>query len=102
MEIDDDVLHEFTKWCNAQLVADPELHVTSQMVLAAAEQGGQSCLDEALNLPSANVSLREWISTNLDALSVEFRDVRRVGGDHDRGFTSTLNRETRKRRTGES
>src|ERR1700685_456801 len=99
MYIADDVRREFTEWCKAQLVADPELHVTCQMVIRAAESN--RCLDKLLNLPKGTLSLREWTSVNLQASPVEFRDVRRVGGDHDRGFTSTLNRETRKRKKGE-
>ncbi len=101
MDISDDVLREFMVWFNAQLAADPELRVTAEQAIVAAKTQSQRCLDELLNLPKGNISLREWMSINLHAVPVEFRDVRRVGGDHDRGFTSTLNRETRKRTRGE-
>jgi hypothetical protein len=101
VDIADDVYSEFTDWFKAQRTADPELNVTAQMVIRAAEEQGQRCLDELLNLPSGCMSLREWMSVNLHADPNPFRDVRRVGGDHDRGFTSTLNREIRKRRRGE-
>jgi len=100
MDISPDVLQEFQVWFNAQLADDPELHVTAAQVIVAAKTKSQRCLDELLSLPKGEISLREWISTNLDAAAIDFRDVRRVGGDHDRGFTSVLNRETRKRRSG--
>jgi hypothetical protein len=101
VDIAPDVLSEFASWFHEQLADDPEFHVTLQQVLRAAETKSKTCLDELLNLPKNNMSLREWVSTNLEAIPIEFRDVRRVGGDHDRGFTSVLNRETRKRRRGE-
>lgn len=97
MEIADDVLRAFQVWFNAELAADSELHVTAAQVIVAAKAKSQKCLDELLDLSAGNISLREWISANLEAIPVDFRDVRRVGGDHDRGFTATLNRETRKR-----
>jgi len=101
VNIADDVLKEFMEWFETQLAADPDLHVTADLLIVAAERKGKRCLDDLLNVPRTNLCLREWISTNLEATEVEFRDVRRVGGDHDRGFTSTLNRETRKRRSGD-
>jgi hypothetical protein len=101
MDISADVLREFQAWFSGQLADDPELHVAAAQVIVAARAKSQRCLDELLNLPAeGEISLREWISTNLDAAAIDFRDVRRVGGDHDRGFTSILNKETRKRSSG--
>lgn len=101
MHISPDVLQEFEVWYRAQTSDDPDFAgVTAQRLISRAEAQSKKCLDELLNLPGGNSSLREWVGINFVQLDSgnQFPTVRRKGGDDDRGFSPALNEEMRKRR----
>ena len=96
--IDPEIFTEFEAWYNADTAGDGEYAgQDADQFLAWAESRGW--LDKVLALPQSNMSIREWVSINDIPMPVAnpFPDVRRKGGDHDRGFSPALNQEIRKR-----
>ena len=98
--IDPELRAEFETWYAAQIADDPEFELagtTALQFLSWAE--AHSRLDRVLGLPSSGVSLREWWSINMVPVNPAnpFPDVRRKGGDQDRGFSPALNQEMRNR-----
>jgi hypothetical protein len=95
--IDEDIFAEFESWYNRDVAGDPEYAGTSaRQFLARAEVLGH--LDDVLALRGGNMSLREWVGINIDPMpqANPFPDVRRKGGDHDRGFSPALNQQVRR------
>jgi hypothetical protein len=64
-----------------------------QRDIRTANYGRRSFLGEMLSLPSSGMSFREFFYRNYVANPHPFRTTRRVGGDHDRGFSFALNKE---------
>jgi hypothetical protein len=96
--IDPDLFREFEKWYDADTAGDSEFaNQTASQFLAWADSLGH--LDEVLVLPSGKMSLREWLGINVKPSNPAnpFPDVRRKGGDDDRGFSPALNQEMRSR-----
>jgi hypothetical protein len=96
--VDADLLREFEAWYEADTAGDREFAGrTALQFLAWAESKGW--LDKVLNLRGGNMSVREWVSIHDTPMPLAnpFPDVRRKGGDHDRGFSPALNQEIRNR-----
>jgi hypothetical protein len=51
----------------------------------------QLCLDALLCLPSSGMGLREFVTRLQNYEPHPFRTMRRIGGDHDRGFSERAN-----------
>lgn len=91
-----DVYKEFEEWYTEDTAGDPDFALTTaQHWLAIADSKG--LLDDMLTLKKRGMSMREWVSIKLYAQGNPFPDVRRKGGDHDRGFSPALNKEMRDR-----
>lgn len=98
MHADEDIFAEFKAWYEEDTAGDPDfIGRTAQQWINFAEYHNR--LQELLSLRERGMSMREWYSINFVASSISnpFPDVRRKGGDHDRGFTPVLNAEMRKR-----
>lgn len=96
--VDAELFAEFEIWYNADTAGDEEYSgTTAREFLAWAD--GQGRLDKVLALRNGRMSIREWVSINFLPMpdANPFPDVRRKGGDHDRGFSPALNQEIRKR-----
>jgi|SRR6185437_16768842 hypothetical protein len=86
----------FEEWYAKDTADDPDFtSQTAQDWLSMAEVNG--FLDDMLALQERGMSMREWISIKFKARNISFPDVRRKGGDHDRGFSPALNKEMRDR-----
>jgi len=98
MHIDADVLQPFIAWLMEETHGDPSFGVTALSLISAAKGVSQRCLDDLLNLPNGNFTLREWVGINLVQLDRgnPFPTGRRVGGGEGRGFSPALNAEMRK------
>ena len=95
--VDAETYKEFEAWFNREVEDSDFSGETAQSVLDWAEKNG--FLDEVLTLCKTNGHLNQ-LDSSLTSLGVElgrFPSVRRVGGDHDRGFSPALNREMRRR-----
>lgn len=93
-----DLFKAFDQWYAQDTAGDEEFsEKTGEYWRLWAE--GQGLLDDLLMLPERGMSMREWISIKCKPLASgnPFPDVRRKGGDHDRGFSPALNEEMRKR-----
>jgi hypothetical protein len=95
--IDPETFREFEAWFNREVEHSDFAGETAQSVLDWAEKNG--FLDEVLTLCKTDGHLSQ-LDSSLTSHSAEFGtfpSVRRVGGDHDRGFSPALNREMRRR-----
>ncbi len=98
MMIDDDIFREFEAWYDADTAGDKDfVGRTARQFLAWADSRGW--LDKVLALRGGSMSVREWVSIHDTPMPTAnpFPDVRRKGGDHDRGFSPALNQEMRSR-----
>ena len=95
--VDPETLKEFKEWFNREDVEDLGFASdTAESVLEWAEKNG--CLNEVLTLSKTGGHLSDLDSSLYDVHELgRFPSVRRVGGDHDRGFSPALNREMRHR-----
>lgn len=96
--IDSEIFNEFETWYNADTLGDKDFAgQDARQFLAWAESRGW--LDKVLNLRGGSMSVREWVSIHDKPMPLAnpFPDVRRKGGDHDRGFSPALNQEVRNR-----
>ena len=97
---DPEVFKEFEAWFNREKVGNDSDFAgeTAQAILDWAEKNG--CLEEVLTWSQTGRSFNESgsirFAPNSDN-SDPFPTVRRVGGDHDRGFSPALNAETGRR-----
>ena len=97
-DVDPDVFQEFKEWLAGDISSDPDFDgLTAEKALEWAWNNG--CLDDVLSLSQRGISLREFISIRFipSAEGDPFPTSRRVGGDHDRGFSRALNEEMGRR-----
>lgn len=97
----------FETWFAKDIEGDEEFgkYTAHQILTWASEQrdiitvdfGRKSYLEALLELPKSRESFRAFYSRTNVALPHPFRTARRVGGDHDRGFSQALNEEMRRR-----
>ena len=96
--VDAETFKEFEEWFNREDVEGSGFAgETAQSFLDWAEKNG--CLNEVLTLSKTGRHLDELDSSFYEGggIDVGFPSVRRVGGDHDRGFSPALNGEMRHR-----
>jgi len=98
--VDAETFKEFEEWFNREDVEDSGFAgETAHNVLDWTEKNG--CLNEVLTLSKTGGHFSELDSSLYDGsgsgVDVSFPTVRRVGGDHDRGFSPALNAEMRHR-----
>jgi len=102
--IDDDVFSFFEAWFLDDIAGDEDYQgLTAQQAVDWASRQNvirtvgsfqpRSCLEALLELPSSGGSFREFVARNAIADPHPFPTQRRVGGDHDRGFSPALNAE---------
>jgi hypothetical protein len=95
--IEPEAFKRFEEWFNREDVEDSGFAgETAQGVLDWAEKNG--FLNEVLTLSETGGHLGELDSSLYDQCELgRFPSVRRIGGDHDRGFSPALNGEMRHR-----
>jgi hypothetical protein len=102
--MDADIYKDFEIWFLKDIDGDEEFSgVTAQQVTGWASRQrpirhvgsdqARSFLEELLALPSSGASFREFFYRNHVAEPHPFPTARRIGGDHDRGFSPALNAE---------
>ena len=104
--IDADVRVRFSSWFEADVRGDEHYsNYTADQVIEWARQN--RCLDEVLELPNRlgkeAMHIQEYVAINIEPSQQgnPFPDMRRKGGDHDRGHTPALNAEMRRRALGD-
>lgn len=96
--IDEDVFRTFETWFLKDVEGDRDFAgATAMDAIQWASQ--RRCLDKMLSLPSSGMSFREFFYRRENPEPSPFPTVRRIGGDHDRGFSPALNSELRKRKS---